>query len=112
MEKTGPIDAHETLPGMCLAALARHAKPDALSQKRGGEWQRISGTEFARRVRAVALGLRSLGVRPGDRVALLFLVLAALATANGRVEESHAGRKRRRRRRAPEQPALAVNRES
>jgi long-chain acyl-CoA synthetase len=56
---------------MCLAALARHAKPDALSHKRGGEWVRISGAEFARRVRSVALGLRSLGVRAGDRVALL-----------------------------------------
>ena len=66
-----PIDAHETLPAMCLAALARHAKPDALSHKRGGEWVRVSGREFARRVRSVALGLRSLGVGRGDRVALL-----------------------------------------
>src|ERR687893_2787761 len=66
-----PVDAHETLPAMCLAALARHAKPDALAHKRGGEWARISGAEFARRVRALALGLRSLGVNRGDRVALL-----------------------------------------
>ncbi|HLL74054.1 MAG TPA: long-chain fatty acid--CoA ligase [Pyrinomonadaceae bacterium] len=64
-------DAAQTLPAMCLAALARHAKPDALSHKRGGEWVRVSGAEFARRVRAVALGLRSLGVAAGERVALL-----------------------------------------
>jgi long-chain acyl-CoA synthetase len=64
-------DAPETLPAMFLAALARHAKPDALSHKRGGVWVRVSGAEFARRVRSVAMGLRSLGVGRGDRVALL-----------------------------------------
>jgi long-chain acyl-CoA synthetase len=64
-------DAPETLPRLCLSALARHAKPDALNHKSGGEWRRISGAEFVRRVRAVALGLRGLGVRRGDRVALL-----------------------------------------
>ncbi|MDX6272053.1 MAG: long-chain acyl-CoA synthetase [Acidobacteriota bacterium] len=60
-----------TLPGMCLDALRRHAKPDALNQKRGGEWEHIAGAEVAARVRAVALGLASIGVRAGDRVALL-----------------------------------------
>ncbi len=63
--------APETLPGMCLAALGRHAKPDALNHKREGAWVRISGAEFSARVRAVALGLDALGVRAGDRVALL-----------------------------------------
>ncbi|HEX8163323.1 MAG TPA: long-chain fatty acid--CoA ligase [Pyrinomonadaceae bacterium] len=63
--------APATLPRLCLSALARHAKPDALNYKSGGEWRRVSGAEFVRRVRAVALGLRSLGVRRGDRVALL-----------------------------------------
>ncbi len=60
-----------TLPGLCLGALHRHAKPDALNEKRGGEWQHLSGKAVAARVRAVALGLTSLGVRAGDRVALL-----------------------------------------
>jgi long-chain acyl-CoA synthetase len=63
--------ALETLPGMCLDALGRHAKPDALNHKREGVWVRISGAEFSARVRAVALGLDALGVRAGDRVALL-----------------------------------------
>jgi O-antigen ligase len=40
-------------------------------------------------------------------IALLFLVLAALATINGRVEEADSGR-RRRRRRAGETPAAAA----
>jgi long-chain acyl-CoA synthetase len=56
---------------MCLAALARHLKPDALNLKREGEWLRIPGVDIIRRVRAVALGLSALGVRRGDRVALL-----------------------------------------
>jgi long-chain acyl-CoA synthetase len=56
---------------MCLEALARHAKEDALCLKKEGLWLRISGDAFIARVRAVALGLSSLGVRKGDRVALL-----------------------------------------
>jgi long-chain acyl-CoA synthetase len=56
---------------MCLEALARHAKEDALCLKKEGQWLRISGEAFIARVRAVALGLSSLGVRKGDRVALL-----------------------------------------
>ncbi|MDT5295027.1 MAG: long-chain acyl-CoA synthetase [Acidobacteriota bacterium] len=60
-----------TVPGMCLAALARHAKPDALSLKKDGLWLRIPGEAITRRVRAVARGLSTLGVKRGDRVALL-----------------------------------------
>ena len=60
-----------TLPEICLDALRWHGKPDALNEKRGGEWQRLSGEAVAARVRALALGLASLGVEPGDRVALL-----------------------------------------
>jgi long-chain acyl-CoA synthetase len=63
--------ATATLPGICLDALRRHAKPDALNQKRGGEWEHVSGAAVAARVRAVALGLASVGVGAGDRVALL-----------------------------------------
>ena len=56
---------------MCLAALARHAKSDALSLKKGGQWLYIPGEVIIRRVRAVAMGLSALGVKKGDRVALL-----------------------------------------
>jgi long-chain acyl-CoA synthetase len=65
------VETPATVPGMCLAALARHAKPDALSLKKDGLWLRIPGEAIIRRVRAVALGLSALGVKRGDRVALL-----------------------------------------
>src|SRR5439155_4366015 len=53
------------------AAIARHNKLDAVSEKREGEWVRISAVEFVRRVRHIALGLIELGIGPGDRVALI-----------------------------------------
>lgn len=62
----------QTLPELCLQALREHAKPDALNHKRGGQWLHIDAAEFARRVRAAALGLaQNLGIKKGDRVALL-----------------------------------------
>ncbi len=61
----------QTLPGVCLAAILRHNKPDAVSDKRGEHWVHISATEFVRRVRHVALSLGELGIHRGDRVALI-----------------------------------------
>src|SRR5882762_6655184 len=49
----------------------RHNKPDALNHKVRGEWIYIPAKEFVRRVRHVALGLAALGLKAGDRVALL-----------------------------------------
>lgn len=46
-------------------------KPDLLNYKRGGAWVSISARNFDSSVRSAALGLYSLGVRSGDRVALL-----------------------------------------
>jgi long-chain acyl-CoA synthetase len=60
-----------TLAGVCLAAIARHDKVDAVSEKRQGKWVPISAAEFVRRVRHIALGLADLGIRSSDRVALI-----------------------------------------
>ena len=49
----------------------RLRKPDLLRYKSGGVWRDISTDEFVRIVRSLALGLLSLGVRKGDRVAIL-----------------------------------------
>lgn len=60
-----------TLPELCLSALRRYGKLDAVNQKRGGTWQHIAAETFIKRVRAIALGLSALGIRKGDRIALL-----------------------------------------
>jgi long-chain acyl-CoA synthetase len=68
-----PLSADEprTLVEVCERAMRVHARPDALNYKRDGAWRPISSEEFLARVRAVALGLHSLGVGRGDRVAIL-----------------------------------------
>lgn len=60
-----------SVPGLCLTAALKHAKQDALNHKIGGDWVNISAERFVERVRNVALGLADLGIKPGDRIALL-----------------------------------------
>ncbi len=64
-------DEPATLIEMFERAARLHHKPDALNYKRDGVWQVISSDEMITRARAIALGLYALGVRKGDRVALL-----------------------------------------
>jgi long-chain acyl-CoA synthetase len=42
-----------------------------LNYKKDGQWRRISSSELKSQVRAVAMGLRALGARAGDRVGIL-----------------------------------------
>ncbi|MEO7456712.1 MAG: AMP-binding protein, partial [Gemmatimonadaceae bacterium] len=60
-----------TLPQLFFAAVARHDKPDALQYKVSGVYQPIASSALADRVRRTALGLAELGVKAGDRVAIL-----------------------------------------
>jgi len=60
-----------SISGLCLVAALKHGKPDALNQKVDDEWFHISAVTFVERVQSVALGLAALGIRPGDRIALL-----------------------------------------
>jgi long-chain acyl-CoA synthetase len=48
-----------------------HPRPDTLNYKRDGRWNAISSDELLRRACHIAAGLYSLGVRRGDRVAIL-----------------------------------------
>ena len=51
--------------------LSRFQKPDLLLVKKHGAWRPISTREFMDRVQAVSSALGGLGVKSGDRVALL-----------------------------------------
>jgi long-chain acyl-CoA synthetase len=51
--------------------LANFQKPDLLLYKKDGAWHPISTREFMDRVRALGSALEGLGVKSGDRVALL-----------------------------------------
>jgi long-chain acyl-CoA synthetase len=62
---------NSSVPALCLNAALKHAKRDALNHKSGDEWINIPAETFVERVRNVALGLAGLGIKPGDRIALL-----------------------------------------
>jgi len=61
----------QTIPHFCIESFRRNNKPDALAFKLGDVWQKISGPEAIERIRRIALGLKSLGVQTGDRIALI-----------------------------------------
>src|SRR6185503_18993100 len=69
--KTETSREASSVPGLILGAVSRHNKEDALNYRADGKWHNISATAFIVRVKNVTLGLSSLGVRPGDRIALL-----------------------------------------
>jgi long-chain acyl-CoA synthetase len=63
--------SHSSVPALCLAATLKYGKADALNHKIGGKWINVSAETFVERVRHIALGLANLGIKRGDRVALL-----------------------------------------
>jgi long-chain acyl-CoA synthetase len=69
--KGGPRPAPGTLNQLFFEAVSKYNRPDALQVKTGGSYRPISHAEVADRVRRAARGLSSLGVRRGDRVAIL-----------------------------------------
>ena len=65
---TGP----RTLNAIFFGAIDRfRQRPAALRYKHSGHWVSISTGELHDRVRAASAGFRELGIRPGDRIALL-----------------------------------------
>jgi long-chain acyl-CoA synthetase len=67
----GPRPAPGTLNKLFFDAVSKFNRPDALQVKVSGAYAAISHGEVARRVRRVSRGLASLGIKRGDRVAIL-----------------------------------------
>jgi len=61
----------QTIPHFCLESFRRNNKSDALAYKLDDVWHKISGAEAIERVKRIALGLSKLGVRAGDRIAII-----------------------------------------
>lgn len=70
-ERSGELETPATLSSLFLQAARRFDLPNALNYKKDGEWKPISSAEVVRRSENIALGLYSLGLRKGDRAAIL-----------------------------------------
>jgi long-chain acyl-CoA synthetase len=67
----GPPPKPGTINRIFFDAIEKFDKPDALQYKRSGVYVPVSHREIERRVRHVALGLATLGLRKYDRVGIL-----------------------------------------
>jgi len=61
----------KTLPELLLNTLKEYPKDDLMLYKKGGAYVPLSTREFGDRVRALSLGLRELGLGPGDKLIIL-----------------------------------------
>ena len=61
----------QTIPHFCLESFRRNNKPNALAYKTENVWKNLSGPEVIEKIKRIALGLASLGVKAGDRIAII-----------------------------------------
>src|SRR5688572_5260939 len=61
----------QTVPHFCIESFLRNDKADALAYKVDDVWHKIAGTEAVERIKRIALGLSSLGVKAGDKIAII-----------------------------------------
>jgi long-chain acyl-CoA synthetase len=61
----------QTIPHFCLESFRRNNKPNALAYKTDNIWKNLSGSEVVEKIKRIALGLASLGVKAGDRIAII-----------------------------------------
>lgn len=54
-----------------LKPLETHQIPDLFCQKRDGEWRKYSSAETLENIQTIALGLLELGLKPGEKVAII-----------------------------------------
>ena len=64
-------DEPQILGDIFRQAVEKHPVADALNYKKDGRWQPISSQEMIARIENIALGMHALGVRCGDRAAIL-----------------------------------------
>jgi long-chain acyl-CoA synthetase len=65
------LDQPATLVDVFREVVRKHKRSDTLNYKSGGRWVPISSDEMLERITRIAAGLHALGLKPGDRVALL-----------------------------------------
>ena len=61
----------QTLPHYCIESFRRNNKTNALSYKINDVWENISGENVIEKIKHIALGLAALGVKAGDRIAII-----------------------------------------
>jgi long-chain acyl-CoA synthetase len=54
-----------------LKSLETNQIPDLFCQKRDGEWRKYSSSETLENIQSIALGLLELGLKPGEKVAII-----------------------------------------
>ncbi|MFM9905464.1 MAG: AMP-dependent synthetase/ligase [Pyrinomonadaceae bacterium] len=64
-------DIPQTIPHYLFESFRRHNKRDALAFKIEGVWSYLNGEAVVERVKRIAMGLAALGVKEGDRVAII-----------------------------------------
>ncbi len=67
----GPRPAHGTLTQIFFQAIETYDQPAAYQYKKDGTYHPISHKDVLRRVRHIALGLESIGVKRGERVGIM-----------------------------------------
>ena len=73
ISRSAPLPEPEpaTLAELFIRASREYDLPDALNYKKDGEWRPISSERIVSRAENIALGLYALGMRKGDRAAIL-----------------------------------------
>lgn len=61
----------QTIPHFCIESFRSNNKRDALAYKIDNVWNYLAGNEVIERIRHIALGLSQLGVKAGDRIAII-----------------------------------------
>src|SRR5450830_1249374 len=69
--RTEALGEVRTLRDLLAVTVRRHGPRPAVRERVGGEWRHLTYSELDDAVQRFAVGLARLGVRPGDKVALI-----------------------------------------